>query len=78
MADFSTTCKTFEVVQRSRLNRPVSHRLIHVPASFSCTAADAPDMRSMVREVVREDFRVVLPEYYHPFFNARTPDMSLK
>lgn len=57
VANFSTTCKTFEDDRRSHLNKSAYHRPPNVPTPFTCPAANAPDTRTIVREVVREKLR---------------------
>lgn len=60
-----------------RLNKSSYHRLPHVPASFCCPVARAPHLHVLVRVVVRDEFRVVIAYYYHPFFDATPSDTSL-
>lgn len=78
VTNISATCKTFEDARRSRLKKSLYQRLANAPPLFSCPAADALDIRALVHEVVCEELRVVLPEYYPSSFNGRPPDISLK
>lgn len=76
-SDLANACETLEGMQRSCVDKPIFHRLPYAAASFS-PPVDAAHMRAPVREAVRVELRVILPEYFHSSFEAPLPEPSLK
>lgn len=74
---FTKSCNTLEDMQRSRLNKSTFHRLPNVAAPFS-PPVDAAHIRVLVREVVREELRIILPEHFHSSFETPLLEPSLE
>lgn len=77
VAAFCASCQAFDEARRSRLGGPVYHRLPNVAASFPSLAASNPDIRALIREIVRDELRAVLPDYFVPSNDTTSPEISL-
>lgn len=74
VAEFAKSCKTLEGMQKSCLEKSTFHRLPNIAACFS-PPVDAAHIRALVKEVVREELRVIQPEYFHSSFETPLPSL---
>lgn len=78
VAAFSAACKVLEEAHRFRLDRRAINRLPNVASFSPSTAIDSLDIHTLIREVLREELRVLLPECCHNFPGAVPAEASLQ
>lgn len=74
---FCANSQAFEEARHSRHGGAVYHRLRYVAVSFAFVTAVHPDIRALIRELVRDKLRAVLPNYFHPLYDTDPPEASL-
>lgn len=75
-AEFSTMCKLFEGSRKSCLRESACHHIPNVTAFFSTSTADISDLRALIKEIVRDELRVVLPDYFN--LDTALPEPSMR
>lgn len=78
VSEFAAACKRFEEAQWSRLGKSPIRRLPNVAGSSLPTAVDDFDLRGLIRNVLREELQVLLPQYLHRLPDAMPKEPSLK
>lgn len=63
---FCANCQAFDEELRSRLGGPVYYRLPNVAASVPSLTVSNPDIRALIGDIVRDELRAVLPDYFVP------------